>query len=125
LTPLRGMAIKKLYLYNTNVTDLSPLEGMPIETLNLSGTKVRDISVLRGMPLLDLRLHKCEELMDLSPIADATMLKEITLPVQARNFEFLRVFKWLKRMSFTEDLKSYVPDKTAEEFWQEYDAKSK
>jgi hypothetical protein len=125
LTPLRGMALKKLYLYNTKVIDLSSLKGMPIEVLNLSGTEVSDLSALHGMPLISLRLHACPKLTDLSPLAGDTTLEETTLPEHAKNFEFLRDFPKLVRLSYSEGTISWQPDKTAAEFWQAYDAKKK
>jgi Leucine-rich repeat (LRR) protein/tRNA A-37 threonylcarbamoyl transferase component Bud32/tetratricopeptide (TPR) repeat protein len=125
LTLLRGMALKKLYLYNTKVTDLSPLKGMPIEVLNLSGTEVSDLSALHGMPLISLRLHACANLTDVSPLAGDTTLEETTLPEHATNFEFLRDFPKLGRLSYTENTANWQPDKTAAEFWLEYDAKKK
>ena len=123
LTPLRGMTLKRLSLYNTKVSDLSPLQGMPLDRLHLSGTKVTDLSVLRGMPLTLLRLHDCTEASDLSPLVGNTTLKQVTLPPNAKNFEFLRNLPNLERLGFTEDSKTRLPDKTAAEFWQEFDAK--
>ena len=125
LAPLRGMALKQLYLYNTKVTDLSPLKGMPLEVLNLSGTEVSDLSVLRGMPLISLRLSACPRLTDLSPLAGDTTLQQTTLPEHAKNFDFLRDFPKLARLSYTENTSSWQPDKKATEFWQAYDARKK
>jgi len=123
LKPLRGMALKQLWLFDTKVTDLSPLQGMPIDTLNLGGTKVSDLSALRGMPLVELSFLTCTEVIDFSPLAGVTTLKFVTLPPQARNFDFLRALTGLERISYGQD--GYLPDKTAAEFWQEYDAKKK
>ncbi len=123
LSPLRGMALKKLYLANTMVSDLSPLKGIPIETLYLSRTMVTDLSVLRGMPLRHLQLHQCPNIVDLSPLEGSTKLQKLTLPMQAKDFEFLRTFPKLELLSFTEDSKLHVPDRTAAKFWKEYDAK--
>ena len=121
LAPLRGMRLKALYLYNTTVVDLSPLQGMPIEALNLVATKVADLSVLRGMPLRSLRLHGCTEITNLSPLAGATTLKDLTLPPNAKNFEFLRSLPSLERLSYQDDpLNNFRPTQTAEEFWAEY-----
>ena len=126
LTALRGMALKQFWLYDTKVTDLSPLKGMPLQTLNLGETKVADLSALRGMPLHTLRLHDCTELTDLSPLAEARELTTLTLPPNAKNIEFLRAFPKLERLSYKEDASNgYRPDKTAAEFWQEYDAQKK
>ena len=117
------MALKKLYLQNTMVTDLSPLNGMRLESLNLSGTKVTDLSVLRGLPLLSLRLHDCPNIVDLSPLKSCTTLEKLSLPMQAKDFEFLRTFPKLELLSFTEDLRALVPDRIAARFWEEYDAR--
>lgn len=128
LSPLRGMLLTYLLLYNTEVTDLSPLAGMPLENLSISGTEVTDISVLRGMPLTKLRMHYCKKLTDLSPLADAKDLAQITLPRNAKDIVFLRdpdKFPKLRRISFVENQATREPDKTAEQFWQEYDARKK
>ena len=121
LSPLRGMALKKLYLANTMVSDLSPLKGIPIESLYLGGTKVNDLSVLRGLPLRHLQLHQCPNIVDLSPLQSVTTLQKLSLPAQAKDFEFLRTFPKLELLSFTEDSKLHVPDRTAARFWEEYD----
>jgi len=126
LTPLRGTALKQLWLFDTKVTDLNPLQGMPIEVLNLGGTKVSDITALRGMPLVELSFLTCTEAIDLSPLAGVTTLKFVTLAEQAKNFEFLRSVTGLERISYGQDVTNgYRPDKTAAEFWTEYDAKKK
>src|SRR5215472_503379 len=98
---------------------------MPLHLLHLSGTKVSDISVARGMPLSILRLHNCSEIADISPLADCKGLQDVTLPPNAKNIEFLRDLPSIKRLSFVEDPSNYEPDKTAVEFWQEYDARKK
>jgi Leucine-rich repeat (LRR) protein/Flp pilus assembly protein TadD len=125
LTPLRGIAIKKLWLTGTAVTDLSPLKGMPLEILSLSSNEnVSDLSVLRGMPLAELRLRLCSEITDLSALADCqSTLWLLVLPPNASNLEFLRECSKIERISFQDDAKNgYRPDKTASEFWSQYDA---
>jgi Leucine-rich repeat (LRR) protein len=122
LNPLRGMPLKKLYLDNTLITDLSPLQGLPLDSLKVSGTKVADLSPLRGMPLQHLRLHQCPAIVDLSPLRDLATLQKLTLPPQAKDFEFLRAFPNLERLSFAEDPKLFVPDRSAAMFWEDYDA---
>ena len=125
LESLRGMPLTTLQIYNTGVIDLSPLHGMPLEHLHISGTKVTDLAPLRGMPLTGLRLHACTELTDVSPLADCKELQQVTLPPKANDIEFLRTLPKLERLSFKEDNRPgvYAPDKTAEEFWKDYDAK--
>ncbi len=122
LTPLHAMTLKELRLYHTKVTDLSPLWGMPIRYLHLSGTRVADISALRNMPIERLRMHDCPEAIDLSPLAGATTLKDATLPPLATHIETLRGLTNLEHISFKENA-TYLPDKTAVEFWKEFDAR--
>jgi len=76
---------------------------MRLERLQLCATKVTDISPLRGMPLTSLRFHACPDLTDLSPLMESKELTTLTLPPKARNFEFLRPFPKLERLSFKED----------------------
>ena len=124
LTPLRGIAMKRLFLTGTAVTDLSPLQGMPLEMLSLSSnTSVSDLSVLRGMPLTELRLRVCNAITNLSPLEDCKRtLRLLILPPNATNVELLRGFPNFERISFADDPKNnFRPDKTATEFWQEFD----
>ena len=125
LSPVAGMQLESLHVSGTEVTDLSPLKGMPLGSLNLNGTKVTDLSVLSGMPLFHLRLHQCPNIVDLSPLKSCSTLLRLTLPPQAKDFDFLRALPKLELLSFTEDLTPLfpVPDRTAAKFWEEYDAK--
>jgi Leucine-rich repeat (LRR) protein len=67
-------------------------------------------------------LHLCSQLSDLSPLAEAKALKSLTLPPNAKDFEFLRAFPHLERLGFAEtNSLPRNPDKTAAEFWKEYD----
>jgi serine/threonine protein kinase/Leucine-rich repeat (LRR) protein len=123
LGPVKGMPLRFLWLYDSKVSDLTPLKGLKLVLLNLANTDVKDLSPVRGMPFTSLRLHGCKYLTDFSPLADARELTEITLPAGAKGIEFLRTFPKLKRISFTEDASNgFRPDKTAAEFWEEYDA---
>ena len=88
----------------------------------MNATPVADLSPLRGLRLTSLRLHGCEQLTDLSPLADCKELNHLTLPPNAKDIEFLRTLPNLARLSFAEDKKdASIPDKTAAEFWKEYD----
>ena len=125
LEPLRGMPLRILELFGTTITNLGPLRGMALENLWL-GYYSGDLSALRGMPLEQLKLHDCAAQTDFSPLASARELASLTLPVGAKNIEFLRAFPKLERIAFEEDWKNGGrPSKTAEEFWREYDAKKK
>jgi hypothetical protein len=126
LSPLRGMPIKTLTLHKTRVTDLQPISGMPLEVLNLKETAVTDLSALRGMPLSNLRLAGCPQLTDLSPISVSRGLTSLTLSPNAKNFDFLRTFPKLTRLSYAEDkVQGWNPAQSAAEFWKEYDAKNR
>ena len=125
LEPLRGMPLQTLYLWGNRIKDLSPLRGMPLEDLWL-GFDAGDLSVLRGMPLKKLKLHDCPAQTDFSPLAESKELTSLTLPAGAGNLEFLRAFPKLERIGYKEDWKNDGrPDKSAAEFWQEYDAAKK
>ena len=66
------------------------------------------------------------KITDLSPLAEAKTLTNLTLPPNAKDIEFLRTFPKLERISFEDDpLNYYRPKQTAVEFWQAYDAKRK
>jgi hypothetical protein len=67
LTPLRGMRLKRLSLYSTQVADLSPLEGLPLTLLNCGETRVFDLSPLKGMQLELLTLQRTG-VKDLAPL---------------------------------------------------------
>jgi serine/threonine protein kinase len=56
LTPLRGMKLSFLNIYDTPVTDLSPLEGMPLEDLNIQIPQITDLRPLTGMLLRNLHM---------------------------------------------------------------------
>ncbi|MGH7941356.1 MAG: hypothetical protein ACREDS_09775, partial [Limisphaerales bacterium] len=121
LSPLRGLALTKLQLEKTKVTDLTPLHGMPLESLSIAGIQVADISSLRGMPLKHLRMTDCRNITDLSPLAGMTILETVILPPNATNVEVLRGLTTLKRIGFKYDPAVHGPDKTAAQFWANYD----
>jgi serine/threonine protein kinase/Leucine-rich repeat (LRR) protein len=126
LEPLRGMPLKFLFLRQTNVTDLNPLRGMKLESLNLGHTRAADLEPLRGMPLKHLKLHDRPVPTDLSILAELRELTELTLPREAKDIDFLRAFPKLARIGFAEDPSAGLrPDRTAAEFWREYDAQKK
>ncbi len=120
------MPLKNLAIPNTKVTALQPLKDMPLEILTLNTTEVTDISVLHGMPLRTLKLNNCSKLIDLTPLAAARELTELGLPPNAKGIEFLQGFPKLERLSYAVDANNdWHPDKTAPEFWGEYDAGKK
>ncbi len=119
LSPLRGMPLTYLEMYRAKVVNLGPLRGMKIDHLNLVGCLVTDLSPLRDLPLVSLRLNNCDRLTNLSPLKTIKTLRELTLPLGATDFDFLRDFPALERLSYREDAeKGYRVDMTAAEFWQ-------
>ena len=125
LTPLRGMQIETLHLAGTPVTDLSPLAGMPLKSLQISSTAVSDLSPIRGMPMRYLSLGGCTNITDLGPLVGMTTLRTIVLPPNAKDFQFLRNFENLRRISFTYDPAKKGPAQTAVEFWAQQDQENK
>ena len=67
LTPLKGLQLRELNLFGTNVKDLAPLQGMPLETLDISNTNVKDLTPLKKLPLKSLNI-KQTAVRDLNPI---------------------------------------------------------
>ncbi|MCY3018741.1 MAG: SUMF1/EgtB/PvdO family nonheme iron enzyme [Planctomycetota bacterium] len=51
------------------MTDLTPLEGMPLNSLSLWNYPVRNLAPLRGMPLTWLKLRDCRQIEDFGPLA--------------------------------------------------------
>jgi serine/threonine protein kinase len=116
--------VSKLDLSSTAVSDLKPLAKLPLQQLRLNSTPVTSLAPLRGMPLTMLGLAGCTKITDLSPLVDCRKLTALTLPPNAKDIEFLRKLPQLKRLSYEPDpIDGYRPDKTAAEFWKEYDAK--
>jgi hypothetical protein len=67
LSPLRGLTLKSLRVYDNPVSDLSPLAGMPLEVLDCYRTGVKDLTPLKGMPLRELHANTTR-IADLSPL---------------------------------------------------------
>ncbi len=124
ISPLRGLRLNELLFLGTHIKDISPLQGMPLEKLQLNA-ETTDLSVLRGMPLRELQMGACTGVTDYSPLAGCQTLERLLLPPNATGIEFLRQFSKLKRISFKWDMSVHRPAQTAEEFWAEYDEKTK
>ena len=121
LEPLRGIALKRIWLAGTKVTSLEPLRGMKLNFLQISGTAVADLEPLRGMPLRDLKMTDCRNITDLGPITEMTTLQTVILPPNARNVAALRANTNLTHISFKYDPVTKGPAQTAAEFWAEFD----
>jgi formylglycine-generating enzyme required for sulfatase activity len=95
LTPLQGLPLSDLHIYNSpQVTDLSPLKGMALQELRVDGCPIADfgplagmpmnilmawswtgsdLSPLRGMPLTQLNIGGNGKPTDLTPLAGAPL----------------------------------------------------
>jgi len=124
LSPLRGMPLVQLGLKMTRVTNLDALRGSPLKVLDLTATDITDLNPLRGLPLRELRLEKCANLTDLTPLADCKDLELLDIPPQCQDLEALRGLPKLKRLTNQgTDVAGWDKAPTAAEFWKQYDAK--
>jgi hypothetical protein len=78
LSPLRGLKLKNLSCYHTEVADLSPLRGMPLEGLSCFYTRVNDLTPLQGMPLKVLNSFSTA-ISDLTPLSTTRSLENLNL----------------------------------------------
>ncbi len=85
-SPLKGLALTRLFLANTQVSDLSPVVGMQMASLEIPGSLVKDLSPLKGMPLTLLNISN-SQVSDLSPLEgmqlgglqiNATLVKDLS-----------------------------------------------
>ena len=114
ISTLKNMSLIYLFTPFSNLSDLSVLNGMKLEKLDLTGAKTSNISPLRGMPLLELNLQGCENLKDISPLADCRKLEKLAIPSSVSNPELLR-----KLPSLT-NIDSRWPPGPAEIFWKDH-----
>lgn len=72
--------ITKLYLGNTQITDLTPIAGTTgITTLLLTNTNVADLSPVAGMTRLTTHYLRNTKVSDLTPIASMTWTTALDL----------------------------------------------
>ena len=121
LSFLHGLPISLLSIYNTKVTDLTPLRGLPLKRLNAFMCPITDLEPLRGLPLTDIDLRSAP-VASLAPLLDCPALETIVLPRGARDIEILRRLPHLRLLSYEVD-QTKLPNKTAGQFWIEYEAK--
>ena len=118
LRPLVGMPLKNLKLSSTRITDLSPLTKLPLQTLHLDRTPINNLKPLAGSPIRELRLDGCNNLRDLTPLAQCTNLETLTLPRTHGNITFLKNLPKLKRLSYHYDERGPVKVEPAAQFWR-------
>jgi Leucine-rich repeat (LRR) protein len=91
---LTHLKLRTLTPQNTEV-----LQTKNIVYLNLEFSKIPSIAALRGLPVKTLRINRCDQLKDLSPLADLPELEELYISQKARLPDTLRKHAKLKWVS--------------------------
>lgn len=89
VSPLAGRPITLLDISDTGVSDLSPLEGMPLEELYAERTRITDLSPLAGLPLKALYLNDTP-VSDLTPVAGMSFQQLNLVDTQVADLEWCR-----------------------------------
>jgi eukaryotic-like serine/threonine-protein kinase len=115
LSPLKGIPLRMLAIFQTNVSDLSPLRGMPLEELHFWNTPVSDIAPLKGMSLRYVNFIN-------SPVTDFSALKGMPLTEIDANFDPERDSVNTEIVRSISTLET-INHKPAADFWKEVDEK--
>ena len=118
IEPLTGAPLVHLILSSTRIKDLTPLGKMPLHTLHLDRTPITNLKPLAGLPIRELRLDGCEQLRDLTPLAQCTNLEVLTLPRSHGEIGFLKNLPKLKRISYHYDPRDPMKVEPAAQFWR-------
>jgi tetratricopeptide (TPR) repeat protein len=118
---LHGLPVSNLYLNSTKVLDLAPLRGLPLKFLTISSTAIADLDPLRGLPLTYISIADTH-VSSVAPLLDCSALENILLSHSVLDVEKLRQLPKLRFISYDQDNQTHLPNKTAEQFWKEYDA---
>ena len=117
LTPLQGAPLVHLHLSSTKAHDLSPLKNMPLKTQHLDRTPITNLKPIASLPIRELRLDGCEQLRDLSPLAQCTELEILILPRNHGNINFLRNLPKLKKLSYRYEV-DHAKIEPVSQFWR-------
>jgi hypothetical protein len=90
LSPLKGMALKRLQLNQNKVFDLTPLKGMPLESLHLWNWRGTDLTPLKDMPLKWLNCGGGLQKLDLTPLAGMPLIDLCVNITQVSDLRALR-----------------------------------
>ena len=74
LSPLHGLALRRLTAWGNRISDGRPLRGMPLREVNVDGNPLTDIQWLDQSPIEDLRMSGTK-------VSDLTVLKKKNLRV--------------------------------------------
>ncbi len=124
LSPLRDcIKLAFLGISKTRIASLEALHGLPIQSLYIYRTPVTNLAQIQGLPLEEIFLGECPNIADVKPLAGIKTLKKVVLPSPALlNIEALRQLP-LTRIGF-DTVRPGVPEKTAQEFWADWDKRN-
>ena len=81
---------------------------------------VGDLSSITALRLKKLFLHDCEQLRNISGLAEMSTLEVLTVPAHVDNIDSLRKLASLKWLAYSiKGPPTYLPITTATQFWQE------
>jgi len=127
LAKCRQLAV--LWCWNTAVRDLAPLAGLPLVEFESSGNHFSSIASLSSMPLKVVNLSGTS-VSDLRPLVSCPTIEWLAVPTGASDVGQLHALRQLVRISERWDSNFESPHhdrggpaQTAEEFWQEFDAR--
>jgi len=125
ISAIAGMkTLSVLRLATCPITDFSPIKGLPLTELRIGSSSFDDLSLLEGMPLGLLTIDNTP-IADVAPLAKMTSLRMICLPRGAQNIEMLRQLPQLTHIGYNFNVDREAPDRTAADFWREFDAEKK
>ena len=80
LTPISGLRLNSLWLWDNEVSDLSPLAGMTTLThLDLGHNRISDLSPLRALTNLEWLELQGNQITDVTPLGGLTSLNLLTI----------------------------------------------
>lgn len=123
LIPLYGIGLKTLDAGQNQFNTLTPLCGMPLETLLVDGSGISNLNPVKDMRLINLGLHQCQQLQDISPIFQMDSLQMLSLPPNPEEIEPLRQLPALMFITDSAITPKSQKSETADAFWERFDNK--
>jgi serine/threonine protein kinase len=86
LVPLKGMPLRELIVYHSQIRDLAPLKGMPLTKLDLNDCpRITDLTPLKAMKLTSLGLQNWGDTKDFSAFKGMPLTSLVLHSVHLRN----------------------------------------
>ena len=108
-------------LYASAFKNLEILRGAPVSRIFSSSCQLEDLSAAPTLKLRQFFMGENSRIKDYSPLAQCPELEEVELGDPSVSPEPLRGHPNLKFLSYEWDSKNQRPDKTAVDFWKEFD----